>query len=106
MGNKIRITKQNLIKDIAKKVGADKEYIGKIYDSLEEYIFEKLSSVDDEHDVEIRLFNGISLDCVYVPEKSKKNNLTGKVSLVPSKIKPKFSITRTYCDRLNSENNE
>lgn len=106
MENKIRITKQNLIKDIAKQGNMNKDDVGKIYDLLEEKIFNLLSSTNDEHDVEIRLFNGISLDGVYVPEKSKKNNLTGKVSFVSSKIKPKFSITRTYCERLNSVYNE
>lgn len=74
-----------------------------IYDILESSIFEYLSSVDEEQDVCIKLFEGISLDGTYVEEKTKKNNLTGKVNLVPSKIKPKFNITRSYCDKLNEK---
>lgn len=74
-----------------------------IYDILESSIFEHLSSVDEEQDVCIKLFEGISLDGTYVEEKTKKNNLTGKVNLVPSKIKPKFNITRSYCDKLNEK---
>ena len=74
-----------------------------IYDILESSIFEHLSSVDEEQDVCIKLFEGISLDGTYVEEKTKKNNLTGKVNLVPSKIKPKFNITRSYCDKLNDK---
>ena len=62
--------------NIAKQGNMDKDDVGKIYDLLEEKIFNLLSSTNDEHDVEIRLFNGISLDGVYVPEKSKKNNST------------------------------
>ena len=34
-------------------------------------------------------------------EKTKKNNLTGKTEFVSSKIKPKFNITRSYCEKLN-----
>ena len=74
-----------------------------IYDILESSIFEHLSSVDEEQDVCIKLFEGISLDGTYVEGKVKKNNLTGKVNLVPSKIKPKFNITRSYCDKLNDK---
>lgn len=74
-----------------------------IYDILENSIFEHLSSVDEEQDVCIKLFEGISLDGTYAEGKVKKNNLTGKVNLVPSKIKPKFNITRSYCDKLNDK---
>ena len=31
------------------------------------------------------------------------NNLTGKTNKVESKIKPKFNITRSYCEKLNSK---
>ena len=58
--------------------------------------------VNDERDVCIKLFEGISLDGKYVPEKTKRNNLTGETNFVESKIKPKFNITRSYCDKLNN----
>ena len=70
---------------------------------LEDYIFDALSSVDEEQDVCIRLFEGISLDGIHIPEKTKKNNLTGEINVVESKIKPKFNITRTYCEKLNNK---
>ena len=97
------ITKDSLIRNIARnsnqKISDTKDF----YDTLESIIFDTLSSVNKNQDVCIRLFEGISLDGIYIPEKTKKNNLTGEVSLVKSKIKPKFNITRSYCKKLNNK---
>ena len=103
MKEKIKITKENLIKDIAKQTNKNIGDVKDIYNTLEETIFDILSSVDMNGDISIRLFEGISLDGIYIPEKTKQNNLTGKVSLVESKIKPKFNITRSYCEKLNDK---
>lgn len=96
------ITKENLIRDIAKQTNNNISDIKTIYNALESFIFDALSSVNANEDVCIRLFEGISLDGTYIPEKTKKNNLTGETHLVQSKIKPKFNITRSYCEKLNS----
>lgn len=97
------VTKDSLIRNIARnskqKISDTKDF----YDTLESIIFDTLSSVDENQDVCIRLFEGISLDGIYIPEKTKKNNLTGEVGLVESKIKPKFNITRSYCEKLNNK---
>ena len=102
MNEKIKITKETLIKDIAKQTNQNIGDVKDIYNALEQTIFDILSSVETNGDISIRLFEGISLDGVYISEKTKKNNLTGKVNLVESKIKPKFNITRSYCEKLNS----
>jgi nucleoid DNA-binding protein len=95
------ISKKKLIKSI--RNSHTKSVIKSVYELLEEIIFNYLSSVDKKQDVCIRLFEGISLDGTYVSEKTKKNNLTGEVNLVESKIKPKFNITRSYCEKLNNK---
>lgn len=95
------ISKKKLVKSI--RDSHTKSVIKDVYGLLEDIIFNYLSSVDKKQDVCIRLFEGISLDGTYVSEKTKKNNLTGEVSLVESKIKPKFNITRSYCEKLNNK---
>lgn len=100
---KVVRTKDNIIRDIAKRTNNNISDVKFIYNTLENYIFDALSSVNEDGDICIRLFEGISLDGTYVPEKTKKNNLTGKESLVESKIKPKFNITRSYCEKLNNK---
>jgi nucleoid DNA-binding protein len=99
-----RISKKKLIKSI--KNSHTKSVVKDIYNILEDTIFDTLYSVNAKQDVSIRLFEGISLDGKYVPEKTKKNNLTGEISLVESKIKPKFNITRNYCEKLNYDYDE
>lgn len=95
------ISKKKLIKSI--KSYHTKVAIKDVYGILEDLIFDSLSSVNEVQDVCIKLFEGISLDGKYIPEKTKKNNLTGKESFVDSKIKPKFNITRSYCEKLNDK---
>ena len=89
-------------KIIVKQKNKNISDVKEIYNSLEKLIFDILSSVNEDRDIDIRLFEGISLDGIYVPAKEKKNNLTGKTSLVESKIKPKFNITRSYIEKLNN----
>lgn len=95
------ISKKKLIKSI--KSSNTKLAIRDIYNALENHVFNLLSSVDSKQDICIRLFEGVSIDGKYVPEKIKKNNLTGENSFVESKIKPKFNITRSYCEKLNNK---
>lgn len=80
-----------------------KAIIKDVYNILEDLLFECLSCANSEQDVRIKLFEGINLDGVYSPEKTKKNNLTGNTEFVNSKIRPKFNITRTYCEKLNNK---
>lgn len=94
------VSKKKLIKSI--KTSHTKNVIKDVYGSLESTIFDLLSHTDKKQDVCIKLFEGISVEGKYIPEKNKKNNLTGKVGFVESKIKPKFNITRSYCEKLNS----
>jgi nucleoid DNA-binding protein len=98
---KVVKTKENIIRDIARQTNTNVSDVKIIYNALEELIFNALSSVNENNDVCIRLFEGISLDGEYAAEKTKKNNLTGNIEFVDSKIKPKFNITRYYCERLN-----
>ena len=102
MKEKTKITKESLIREIAKQSNKNVNDVKEIYNTLEKIIFDTLSSVHMNADVSIRLFEGISLDGTYVSEKTKQNNLTGKISFVESKIKPKFNITRSYCEKLNN----
>lgn len=103
MREPIRFTKENIIKDIAKQTNKNISDVRDVYNALEKTIFDILSSVNINGNISIRLFEGISLDGIYVSEKTKQNNLIGEVRFVESKIKPKFNITRSYCEKLNSK---
>lgn len=97
------IKKSNLIRDIAKQTNNNADDVKVIYNALENIIFKVLSSANKNEDVCIKLFEGVNLECKYIHEKTKKNNLTGETHFVDSKIKPKFNITRSYCEKLNNK---
>lgn len=95
------VSKKRLIRSI--RNSHTKTAIKNIYSTLENIVFESLHSVDKKNDICIKLFEGISIDGKYVPEKTKKNNFTGEIDIVESRIKPKFNVTRSYCDKLNNK---
>ena len=101
---KITYTKDMLIKKIAEEYGIGVKVIKSIYGLLEENIFEILSSANIDNDISIRLFEGISIDSSFLPEKKKLNNLTGETINAASKIKVKANVTRNYCEKVTSFN--
>ena len=101
MQEQIIITKAMLIKDIAKQTHMKVNDVKIMYNTLESTIFDKLSSTNVNNDISIRLFEGVTLDGIYTPETTQKNNLTGEVILIEGRIKPKFSTTRYYREKLN-----
>lgn len=102
--NKITYTKDKIIKNIAKELNEDVDIVRNIYNSLEENIAKMLSSATADTDVSVRLFEGISIDGVFVPEHLKTNNLTGENIVAKEKIKPKANITRYYRDKVTNYN--
>lgn len=104
MNDKKIITKDKIIKDLAKNGRLyDIDVIRMIYKELENNIKKYLSMTTPEQDVKIKLFEGMVVQGEYIQEQTKVNNLTGKEMTIPSRIKPKVAITRTYCDKLNSK---
>ena len=98
-----KITREKIIKTIAKQLNMNVYDIKDFYNTLENIIFDTLHSVNEERDICMKLFEGISLEGKYIPEKTKINNLTGETHFVDSKVKPKFNITRSYCEKLNDK---
>lgn len=95
-------TKEMLIKKIAETCGYSTSYVRKFYNTFENTITELLSSANEKVDISLRLFEGITIDSMFVPQKTKTNNLTGEVILTSSKIKPKANITRNYKEKLTA----
>ena len=104
MSNKItlKITKEDLVKSIAKQSNSTQKSVREIFNLLEDEIFTLLSSTSEKQNVEIRLFEGITLNGEFMSDKERLNNLTGKVEFVSGRIKPKANISRTYCEKFFS----
>lgn len=97
-------TKDMLVRNIADMCDENMSTIRNIYNLLEQNVAKLLSSADPNTDISIRLFEGITIDSTFIPEKTKINNLTGQVITATSKIKPKANITRSYCEKLTNHN--
>ena len=67
-------TKEMLIKNIAEISDKNISTVRAIYNTLEDVISNLLSSATPDTDISIRLFEGISIDSTFVPEKVKVNN--------------------------------
>ena len=97
---KIKITKDELVKSIAVQSNSTQKSVREFYNLLEKEIFSLVSSANEEQDIQIRLFEGVTLNSEFVPDKERFNNLTNEVEFVGSRIKPRFNISRTYCEKL------
>lgn len=101
---KIVYTKDMMIKTIAKRCGEDYNTVRDVYNALEDDIVKNLSLANENTDVSIRLFEGITLNGIYSPGEVRLNHLTGKMITSSSKIRPKVSITRNYRDKITNYN--
>lgn len=99
--NKV-VTKEDLVKIIANAENTSLAVTRSIYNTLEKSVRNILASVEPNCPVLIKLFEGISIEGEYVGETVKKNNLTGKETVVSARIKPRVNITRSFKEKINN----
>lgn len=100
--NKTIYTKETMIRHIAKTYRVNIDTVRKIYNGLENTVEELLVNANLEQNIVIKLFEGITVNSSFIPEKTKVNNLTGKIITTSSKIKPRVNVTRNYCEKLTA----
>ena len=92
------ITQETLVKQIANKDDIDVATVRKIFRSAEKIIFDYLSSTTSSGDTIVKLMDGLSLECNYIPEK-EIHTYDDIVCKPRIRVKPK--ITRYYNRKLN-----
>lgn len=92
------ITQDTLIKQIADKEDINVAIVREIFKSAEDIIFDHLSSTTPSENIVIKLLDGLSLECNYVPEKEIH---TYDDIVCKPKIWSKPKITRYYNRKLN-----
>ena len=92
------ITQDALIKQVADREDINVATVREIFKSAEDIIFDHLSSTTPSKNTIIKLFDGLSLECNYIPEKEihTYDNIVCKPRIW---VKPK--ITRYYNRKLN-----
>ena len=92
------ITQDNLIRQIADKEDINVATVREIFKSAEDIIFDHLSSTTPSENTIIKLLDGLSLECNYVPEKEIH---TYDDIICKPRIWSKPKITRYYNRKLN-----
>ena len=92
------ITQDTLIKQIADKEDINVATVREIFKSAEDIIFDHLSSTTPSENTIIKLLDGLSLECNYVPEKEIH---TYDDIVCKPRIWSKPKITRYYNRKLN-----
>ena len=92
------LTQDELIKQIANKEDINVATVREIFKSAEDIIFDYLSSTTPSENTIIKLLDGLSLECNYVPEKEIH---TYDDFVCKPRIWSKPKITRYYNRKLN-----
>lgn len=92
------LTQENLVKQIAEKEDINVATVRKIFKSAEDIIFDYLSSTTSSENKTIKLLDGLSLECNYIPEKEIH---TYNDIICKPRIWTKPKITRYYNRKLN-----
>lgn len=93
------IRQEDLIKQIAEhRTNIPISAIREVFKSAEDAVFSCLSSATASETVTIKLLDGLSLECSYIPEKQIH---TYDDILCKSRIRAKAKVTRYYNKKLN-----
>lgn len=92
------ITQDTLIKQIADKEDINVATVREVFKSAEDIIFDHLSSTTPSENTVIKLLDGLSLECNYIPEKEIH---TYDDIVCKPRIWSKPKITRYYNRKLN-----
>lgn len=99
------LTQDDLIKQIANKEDINVATVRKVFKSAEDIIFDYLSSATPSENTLIKILDGLSIECNYIPEREIH---TYDDIVCKSRIWAKPKITRYYNRKLNGyfDNNQ
>lgn len=92
------ITQDDLIRQIADEEDINMATVRKILKSAECIIFDHLSSTTPTENTVVKIFNGLSLECSYIPEREIS---TYADIICDARIWVKPKVTRYYNRKLN-----
>ena len=92
------VTQENLIKQIANREDINVATVRKIFESAEKIVFDYLSSTTSSENMTVKLMDGLSLECNYIPEKEIH---TYDDIVCKPRVWAKPKITRYYNRKLN-----
>lgn len=92
------VTQKDIIKEISEKEDIDIATVRDVFDSAEKIVFAYLSSTTPSENVLIKILDGLSLECKYIPEREM---YTYDHIKCDARIRVKPKVTRHYNRKLN-----
>lgn len=99
---KITMNVQELVKVTADKTGETQKKVREILSGLEDVIKAQLAEAGEGVEVEVKVFNGLTLMCEYCESHEGRNPSTGEVITVPGKNRVKARIGQALKAAVNA----
>ena len=104
MSKKISLTKRDMIRQIAELSGHKINETELIWDTFEDVIVKYLKyAKEHKKDVEIKIFNGVTINGRFKPEEEKINNIDGEKHIVEDRLTVSSQVSRRFKDKINSK---
>jgi hypothetical protein len=99
----VTISREDLIKYLAKECKYYQSAVRDVWDKTEEYIYDTLANLPEDEDIVIKLFNGIRIEASVDPAKEKFVFYKGKNYTVSENVKMKIKFSRYAKEKVNNQ---
>jgi len=98
----LTVTQENIIKKIADKEDMNVATVRQIFKTAENIIFDYLSSSSPTEKIDIKVFNGFSIERNYIGRKTYTKGMFEDLDC-PEHINLKASVSKYYNNRVNEK---
>ena len=99
----VMVSREELIKLLAKKCKYYQSAVRHLWDTTEEYIYETLANLPEDTDLVIKLFNGIRIEAHIDPAKEMFVYYRGKNYTVSDNVKMNVKFSRYAKEKVNNQ---
>lgn len=99
---KVVISREDLIKHIARTCKYYQSSVREVWDATEEYIYTSIATLPEDEELVIKLFNGIRIEAEVVPSKDKYVPYAGRNYEVSEQVKFKVKFSRYIKEKINN----
>lgn len=99
---KVVISREDLIKHVAKSCKQYQSSVREVWDTTEEYVYTLLASLPEDEELVVKLFNGIRIEAEVIPAKDKYVPYAGRSYEVSEYVKLKVRFSRYLKEKINN----
>lgn len=99
---KVVISREDLIKHVARTCKQYQSSVREVWDATEEYIYTSIASLPEDEELVIKLFNGIRIEAEVEPSKDKQVPYAGRSYEISEQVKFKVKFSRYIKEKINN----